>query len=165
MLGHIFKDSEGIYAYQYNIAIMWPKCAWLQSWVHFSITKIKPLKRGAILLKHDHTSSVHWTAYVKDELKWPETWGYCTFQILNGIFKAPKWVFWNHKMLHLRIRTFSHLLFDKNCSSMWLIWASCCKKESILCVCCIIFAGWVCLKVTQTMKIPVCVHNSWCPVI
>ena len=26
MLGHIFKDNEeGIYAYQYNIAITWPK--------------------------------------------------------------------------------------------------------------------------------------------
>ena len=25
VLGHIFKDNEGIYAYHYNIAIMWPK--------------------------------------------------------------------------------------------------------------------------------------------
>ena len=25
VLGHIFKANEGIYAYQYNIAIMWPK--------------------------------------------------------------------------------------------------------------------------------------------
>ena len=24
-VGHIFKDNEGMYAYQYNIAIMWPK--------------------------------------------------------------------------------------------------------------------------------------------
>ena len=24
LLGHIFKDNEGIYAYQYNIAITWP---------------------------------------------------------------------------------------------------------------------------------------------
>ena len=24
VLGHIFKDNEGIYAYQYNIAITWP---------------------------------------------------------------------------------------------------------------------------------------------
>ena len=24
-LGRIFKDNEGIYAYQYNIAIRWPK--------------------------------------------------------------------------------------------------------------------------------------------
>ena len=25
MLDHIFKDNEGIYAYQYNIPITWPK--------------------------------------------------------------------------------------------------------------------------------------------
>ena len=25
VLGHIFKDNEGMYAYQYNIAITWPK--------------------------------------------------------------------------------------------------------------------------------------------
>ena len=25
VLSHIFKDNEGICAYQYNIAIMWPK--------------------------------------------------------------------------------------------------------------------------------------------
>ena len=25
VLDHIFKDNEGIYAYRYNIAIMWPK--------------------------------------------------------------------------------------------------------------------------------------------
>ena len=25
VLGHIFKDNEAIYAYQYNIAITWPK--------------------------------------------------------------------------------------------------------------------------------------------
>ena len=31
MLGHIFKDNEGIYAYQYNLAITRPKYKYIDS--------------------------------------------------------------------------------------------------------------------------------------
>ena len=36
MLGHIFKDNEGIYAYEYNIAIMWPKFKYIGGFIQVS---------------------------------------------------------------------------------------------------------------------------------
>ena len=37
VLGHIFKDSEGIYAYQYNTAIMWPKHKYIGGVIQLSL--------------------------------------------------------------------------------------------------------------------------------
>ena len=36
MLGHIFKEYEGIYAYQYNIAITWPKYKYISGIIQVS---------------------------------------------------------------------------------------------------------------------------------
>ena len=36
VLGPIFKDNKGIYAYQYSIAIMWPKYKYISGVIQVS---------------------------------------------------------------------------------------------------------------------------------
>ena len=38
VLGHIFKDNERMYAYQYNIAITWPKYKYIGAVIQVSAT-------------------------------------------------------------------------------------------------------------------------------